>query len=110
MTVNDSQVGLRVETNGATRILYLNGEVSIVTVGRLHPALLDALASAGNDLLNLAAIEGADLSGLQLLYSAAQSWQARGGQLTFEAEPEWLRTLAAEAGYPLIGILHKEAT
>jgi anti-anti-sigma regulatory factor len=97
---NPFQTGLRGETSGAGRVFYAAGEVSITTASRLRVSLLEGLVSAGNDVLNLAGVEGADLSGLQLLYSAARSWQERGGQLKFEAVPEPLRALAEKAGYP----------
>ncbi|MDE3166197.1 MAG: STAS domain-containing protein [Acidobacteriota bacterium] len=96
--MNDSGISMETTAEGGARVLRVSGELSIANAAELRQALLGAMAGPGRAVLNLAALSSADLSGLQLLYSAHRSGRAADGRLEIAGVPQWLRTLAAEAG------------
>jgi anti-anti-sigma regulatory factor len=107
--MDDSGILIRTSPESGARVLHVSGNLSIATAGELRQALLAALGEPGRTVLDLAALTAADLSGMQLLSSARQSWSRAGAELEFAGVPQWLRTMAAQAGCkPLRGEASRE--
>jgi len=81
-------------------VLALPAELSIYTVGELHPAWR-AWAEAGGRCVNGRAVEQVDAAGLQLLLALARSLQARGARLRVVAASR-----ALEEGCTALGLGH----
>ena len=94
----ENTIAIRAEAGTTGPLLRVEGMLSISTAGTLQAALLAQLAPQSFARLDLSALTGADLSGLQLLCSARQTWRRSGGGLSFTGVPEWLETLARQAG------------
>jgi len=80
--------------------LTISGELTIQHAAALHEALLSALEDADTLVLNLENVTGADLSCLQLLYSAYTTVDKRDKCFRLSGNcPEVFREAAREAGY-----------
>ncbi|MBS1858551.1 MAG: STAS domain-containing protein [Acidobacteria bacterium] len=96
--MDDSGILIRTSTDGGANVVRVSGELTIASAGQLRQALGAALEQGGHTVLDLTALAAADLSGLQLLYSARRGWSQTEGQVEFAGVPQWLRTMAAQAG------------
>ena len=78
-------------------VLPLPAELTIYTVGELHPAWR-AWAEAGGQRVDGTAVDQVDAAGLQLLLALARSLQARGARLQLLAASRVLEDGCAALG------------
>lgn len=84
----------------ATRILKVAGEVNIVAAGEFKGALIDALLVGSEVQVDVSALTGIDLTGLQLLCAAHQSAGKAGKKLHIvDGGNPTFRDMAAVAGF-----------
>jgi anti-anti-sigma factor len=64
-------------------VLKISGTLDIGVAGELHRALRGFLETARNPVLDLSEVDGCDVTGLQLLYSARKTAQGSSKALQF---------------------------
>ena len=94
-----SEIAIRLEESAGMPVIRVGGAVSIATAAQLRRALLESWTSGRPAAIDLSGVTSADLSGLQLLYSARQTHARSGSGLVFQGIPDWLHRAAAEAGF-----------
>jgi anti-anti-sigma regulatory factor len=79
-------------------VLHLPRELTIYTVGELHPRWLDWLHQPGNQVVDGAMLEEADAAGLQLLLSLAKGLDLQARALHLQNPSPALATACAALG------------
>ena len=87
----------RTEPSDAAAPLTLPAELTIYSVGELHPAWL-AWVAAGGRCVDGSAVDQVDAAGLQLLLSLAHSLEARGTPLQLSGASRVLEDGCAALG------------
>lgn len=83
-----------------TRVLKVAGEVNIVAAGAFKGALIDALSGGSEVQVDVSALTGIDLTGLQLLCAAHQSAGTAGKEFHIvDGGNQTFRDMAGTAGF-----------
>jgi len=96
---DNADLRIRTEPDGQSRIVHLEGELSLLNAGALRTALMEGLQPGARTVLDAAGITSIDLSGLQLICSAHKTYATRGAVLEFGEVSGALRESARSAGY-----------
>lgn len=88
-----------IDPAGDSRVVRIEGELSIGSVERVRAALIDGMEKGKTTVLDLAGIQAADLCGLQLLCSAHRTYAAHGAVFEVRSMCATLRDTAHAAGY-----------
>lgn len=93
------EIQIHAEADAAERNVHIEGELSLLTAGRLRTILLDSLQPGARTVLHADGVSAVDLSGLQLLCSAHRTYLASGAFLALDGTPATMRDAAAHAGF-----------
>lgn len=97
MSVGEREV--RVEDTEDGPILYVAGDLVLARAAAVRRTLVNALRPGKRTTLDLAAVESIDLSGLQLLSSAALTYARAGAQFVLRGAPQQVLATARAAGF-----------
>lgn len=93
-------------THAGRTLVTVSGAATVRVVSDVRLQLLEALELGKPIVLEVGAVERADLAFVQLLFSASSAASARGVQLTLTGDPEIV--LLAAAGAPEVEQLWSE--
>ncbi len=89
-----------IKEDGEIKVLTINGELTIQNANALKGVLLSTLQDTETLILNIENITGADLSCLQMLYSAYKAGEQSDKRFRLSGNcPEVFKETARDAGY-----------
>jgi anti-anti-sigma factor len=96
----DQPSDIRIEPAHDHQLVHLQGELCLMNAEPVRQALAGTISTGSPPMvLNLAALTGIDLCGLQLLCSVQRTCQSNNLSFTLSAVPDWFREIVDTTGF-----------
>lgn len=89
---------IRIEPANDCQLVHLEGELCLMTAEPVRQVLAGTISAAQPLVLNLAALTGIDLCGLQLLCCAQHTCQSHNVEFTLSQVPDWFEETVQATG------------
>lgn len=96
---DNDQMRVTMEAAEGSRVIHVEGELSLMTAGRLQAVLLEELQPGAKTVLDAAGITSVDIAGLQLICSAHRSYLSQEAEFGLAGMAEMFRDTARAAGF-----------